>query len=88
MSTTPPIKGYRPLEPEMIELMNRNKLVEELALRQLDQHTANPDCDQRWVALARTHIQIGFMALNRAVAPPGRIEGEIDIDALLKDLAQ
>lgn len=29
--------------------------------------------DPRFVALARTHFQEGFMALNRAVFQPGRI---------------
>lgn len=30
--------------------------------------------DQRWIAIARTHFQEGFMALNRAVFQPQRIE--------------
>lgn len=29
--------------------------------------------DPRWVAIARTHFQEGFMALNRAVFQPQRI---------------
>lgn len=91
MSSTPPIKGYRPLQPEMVELANKNKLIEELALRQLDRHVRNHDSkeiDQRWVSLARTHLQIGFMALNRAVFQPTRIEGDIDVDALVRELTQ
>jgi hypothetical protein len=30
--------------------------------------------DQRWLAIARTHFQEGFMALNRAVFQPQRIK--------------
>lgn len=32
-----------------------------------------PVVDMRWVAIARTHFQEGFMALNRAVFQPQRI---------------
>lgn len=91
MSITSPIKGYRPLEPEMVELVNQNKLVEELVMRQLDRHVRehnSKEIDQRWVSVARTHIQQGFMALNRAVTQPTRIDGEIEVDALIKELVE
>lgn len=91
MSSTSPIKGYRPLEPEMVELVNQNKLVEELVMRQLDRHVRehnSKEIDQRWVSVARTHIQQGFMALNRAVTQPTRIDGEIEVDALIKELVE
>jgi len=29
--------------------------------------------DQRWLAIARTHVEQGFMAFNRAVFRPQRI---------------
>lgn len=32
------------------------------------------DADKRWLAVARTHFQEGFMALNRAVFQPQRIK--------------
>lgn len=32
------------------------------------------DADKRWIAVARTHFQEGFMALNRAVFQPQRIK--------------
>lgn len=91
MSITSPIKGYRPLEPEMVELVNQNKLIEELVMRQLDRHVRehnSKEIDQRWVSVARTHIQQGFMALNRAVTQPTRIDGEIEVDALIKELVE
>lgn len=30
-------------------------------------------CDPRWLAVAKTHFEQGFMALNRAVFQPQRI---------------
>lgn len=33
-----------------------------------------PEVDGRWLAIARTHFQEGFMALNRAVFQPQRIK--------------
>ena len=38
----------------------------------LDDGTYDP-ADPRWAAIARTHFQEGFMALNRAVFQPQRI---------------
>lgn len=33
-----------------------------------------PVCDPRWIAIARSHFEQGFMALNRAVFQPQRIK--------------
>jgi hypothetical protein len=30
--------------------------------------------DQRWLAIAQTHIEQGFMALNRSIFQPGRVD--------------
>lgn len=38
------------------------------------QSQGGPAYDQRWLAIARTHINEGFMALNRAVFQPTRIK--------------
>lgn len=64
------IKGYRELSESEIATMNRIKehgciisaLVEEV--RNL------PNADQRWVSIAKTDLQTGFMALTRSVAQP------------------
>ncbi len=32
-----------------------------------------PSLDKRWLALAKTQIEQGFMAMNRAVFQPGRV---------------
>jgi len=34
------------------------------------QHGMSASLDQRWVSIGATHLQEGFMALNRAVAQP------------------
>ena len=71
-----PVAGYRRLTQEHIDQMNENKLLEELVLRQVDRHVRehhSQEIDQRFVAIARTHFQEGFMALNRAIAQPQRI---------------
>lgn len=38
------------------------------------QSQGGPAYDQRWLAIARTHFQEGFMALNRAMFQPTRIK--------------
>ena len=64
------ITGYRELSREEIDLMN---MVKGLACRvgaELEIVNQAPDTDKRWVAIARTHLQEGFMALTRAIAKP------------------
>jgi hypothetical protein len=64
------IKGYRELNADEIELMNRIKskgaelgdLV--TALRETE------GIDVRWLSIGQTHMQQGLMALTRAVARP------------------
>lgn len=76
-----PVKGYQPQSDEKVALVNENKVLEERVLRQLDKHVKQlgekgPGAltvDGRWLAIARTQIEQGFMALNRAVFQPARI---------------
>lgn len=65
------IKGYRELDAGEIQVMNDLKAHEADALRLIEsQLKSNPDFDQRWVAIGRTHLEQAFMALVRAVARP------------------
>lgn len=89
------LPGYRELGPVQLKLMKENKLLEEIVLRQLDRHAAaDQNVDQRWIAIARTQLQQGFMALSRAVAQPQRlrpttevIEGfAVDVERLVDEL--
>jgi hypothetical protein len=68
-----PVAGYRPQSEENVVLVNQNKIAEEHILRLLDLLTTK-DVDQRWLAISRTHIEQGFMALNRSIFKPARVK--------------
>lgn len=68
-----PVAGYRPQTQEAVDRVNANKISEEALLRRLDEMVGDPAIDQRWLSIARTHIEQGFMALNRSIFQPGRI---------------
>lgn len=76
-----PVAGYTSQSPQKVALVNQNKRMEEQVLRQLDMLSdaakATGEFDGRWLSIARTHIEQGFMALNRAVFKPTRITGEL-----------
>lgn len=69
----PRIAGYRPQSEDNVFLVNHHKQMEELVLRQLDDLDDAGRFDRRWLAIARTQIEQGFMAMNRAVMRPERI---------------
>ena len=65
------IKGYRELSQAEIDVMNavKEKAAEVGELvHELEQ---NKELDQRWVSIAKTDLQKGFMAATRAIAKPG-----------------
>lgn len=79
-----PVAGYQPQTDEKVKLVNSNKEAEERLLRLLDAmaKATGPRawCDTqpelystRWLSIARTHFEQGFMALNRAIFQPQRI---------------
>ncbi len=68
-----PVQGYKPQSEGKVALVNTNKELEERVLRQLDSLEAS-GVDKRWLAIGRTAIENGFMAVNRAVFQPGRAE--------------
>lgn len=68
-----PVEGYRPQSDLAVSRVNSNKQAEERLLRALDDYALDPTIDKRWLALARTQIETGFMALNRAIFQPGRV---------------
>ena len=64
-----PITGYRELTDEEIALVNRAKEVGESVgafLNKLQER----DLDPRWLSIAKTHMQQGFMALVRSITKP------------------
>ena len=74
------IKGYRELSQDEIDAMNTVKTVEQELMKYIDElsdfsgmssldiRTLGPDA--RWLSIARTNLQQGFMALIRAIAKP------------------
>lgn len=70
-----PVAGYKPQSDDNVAIVNANKKLEEIVLRGLDEmKLLGGSIDQRWLAIGRTHIEQGFMAINRAVFQPGRVE--------------
>lgn len=70
-----PVAGYTAQTDDKVQVVNRNKEFEERLLRLCDEFRQRQDLyDGRWVSIAVTHFQEGFMALNRAVFQPSRIK--------------
>lgn len=69
-----PVLGYQPQTNDKVGAVNENKLLEEQVLRMLDQLEQVPEYDQHWLKIGRTAIEQGFMAMNRAVFQPKRID--------------
>ena len=66
-----PVAGYTSQPSDRVDLVNQNKVLEEQVLRAIDGLLGQADL--RWLAIARTHMEMGFMAMNRAIFQPGRI---------------
>ncbi|MGU3659232.1 Acb2/Tad1 domain-containing protein [Methylobacterium fujisawaense] len=69
-----PVSGYVSQTEDRVTLVNQNKALEEQVLRQLDKLAADNKIDGRWLAIGRTGIENAFMAINRAVFKPTRVE--------------
>ena len=67
-----PVQGYRPQSEEAVLIVNTMKGAEEKILRALDDMAERDDIDKRWLAVGRTQIEQGFMAVNRSVFRPAR----------------
>jgi hypothetical protein len=68
-----PVAGYLPQSDDKVALVNANKAAEEAALRILDHLGTLPDTDKRWLAIGRTSLEQAWMAVNRAVFKPSRV---------------
>lgn len=69
-----PVAGYRPQSADRVAIVNANKLLEERILRLVDGlQSMGADVDQRWLAIGRTAIEQGFMAVNRSIFRPSRV---------------
>ena len=64
------IKGYRDLSQAEINAMNAVKAKAEEVGFLIEELQSNTQLDQRWVSVAKTDLQKGFMAAVRAIAQP------------------
>lgn len=71
-----PVSGYTTQPQSKVDEVNINKRLEEVVLRRLDDLRASDAIDQRWLAVGRTHIEQGWMAINRAIFQPERVKIE------------
>lgn len=73
-----PVHGYRQQTGGNVSLVNENKIAEERILRMIERDVIKKDgsgiLDPRWAAIAKTHFEQAFMALNRAVFKPERVK--------------
>lgn len=69
-----PVAGYRSQTNKALDRVNENKRMEEALLRRLDWLPNDLEVDPRWLAIARTNLEQGFMALNRAIFKPERVK--------------
>ena len=75
-----PVDGYKPQTDLKVRWVNQNKQLEEEVLRRLDVLKTNSEVDQRWLAIGRTSIEQAFMAINRAIFQPGRVQLPSDVN--------
>ncbi len=70
-----PVAGYKPQTQQRVDLVNTNKYLEETILRHMEgfPKELGEDYDKRWLAVARTNLELAFMAMNRAVFQPERV---------------
>lgn len=71
-----PVAGYQPQTAGRIVIVNAFKAIEEDLLRILDSMQGDGEFDQRWLAMARSSFEVGFMQLNRSVFRPARLTDE------------
>lgn len=64
------IKGYRDLSQEEIDLMNEVKRHGQAVGDMIQKLRGVEGLDQRWVSIAQTDFQTGFMAAVRAIGQP------------------
>lgn len=64
------IKGYRELSQEEIDLMNAVKEQGAALGALVEKLESTKDLDPRWIAIGKTDLQKGLMALTRSIAQP------------------
>lgn len=88
-----PVHGYVDQPQSAIDLVNTLKLAEESLLRMMDEmRDKGHQYDQRWLAIARTQLEQGYMALNRSIFKPTRVklpgDGQLTDEQLTEGFAR
>lgn len=78
-----PITGYKKEQSSIaVDYVNANKQDEERILRRMDDlrdiGLQGVEIDYRFLAIARTHLELAYMAFNRAVFNPERVKLDTD----------
>lgn len=76
-----PVEGYTSQSDTNVKLSNRNKKVEELILKIIDELSNMNFVDKRWLATGKTDIEKGFMSVNRSIFNPSRAK-LVDTDVI------
>ena len=66
----PPIQGYTPMTQATVDLINTVKRAEQTVLEIVRNLADDADVDPRWLAIGRTDLEKGFMAVTRSIARP------------------
>lgn len=64
------IKGYRELSQDEIDAMNEVKEIAAKVGELITRLETSEVIDKRWIAIAKTDLQKGFMAATRSIAKP------------------
>lgn len=64
------ISGYRELSQAEIDTMNKIKALAQQVGDLMSELEGDETYNQRWLAIGKTDLQKGFMAVTRAVAKP------------------
>ncbi|SOK58725.1 Phage protein [Yersinia phage fHe-Yen9-04] len=64
------IKGYRDLSQKEIDAMNEIKQLAATVEELIEKLEGTDSIDKRWLAIAKTDLQKGFMSAVRSVAKP------------------
>lgn len=64
------IEGYKELSDEQIDVINKIKKIANGLGDLIDSLNGVEAVDKRWLAIGKTELQQGFMAITRSIANP------------------
>jgi hypothetical protein len=70
------VTGYQPQSPAAVEAVNAVKAIENTLGEFIETIRSGGEvfADPEWLKIGTTHLAQGFMAVNRAIFQPGRVE--------------